>query len=209
MARSRASSKKAGTAFETQCAKYLSEKLGIPAKRAPKNGAKDEGDIYGVLHHGNKVVIECKSPGRNSSLSLPAWWSETLCEIDNLEGAKTGVLVIKQFGKNVDQAYCVVDNTHWDILCGETKLGEPIQMRTSRFKEWQESLSTGNHVVTKRIGSEGSWYIFTLEDATKLFDSVDDVKTLYLSSDDIALLQENGSLVMTDIAGENIVIKMS
>lgn len=208
MARSRASSKKAGTAFETECVKYFTKELGVPAKRAPKNGAKDEGDIYGVLYHGDKVVVECKSPGKNSSLSIPAWWSETLAEIENVEGATTGILVVKKYGKSVSQSYCIVDEQHWNILCAENVLGKPDIMRTSRFKEWQESLSTGNHVKTKKIGSDDFWYIFTLEDAIKLFDSVEDLKTIYISEDNMKELQEGNSLILSDISGEHIVVKM-
>lgn len=208
MARSRASSKKAGTAFETECARYFTKELVIPAKRAPKNGAKDEGDIYGVLYHGDKVVIECKSPGKNSSLSIPAWWSETLAEIENLEGATTGVLVIKKYGKSVSQSYCIVDEEHWDILSAEEVLGKPQVMRTSRFKEWQESLSTNNPVKTKKVGNDEFWYIFTLEDAVKLFDSVEDLKTVYISKDNMRELKEGNSLILSDVSGENIVVKM-
>lgn len=208
MARSRASSKKAGTAFETECAKYFTHHLGIPAKRAPKNGAKDEGDIYGVLYRGDKVVIECKSPGKNSSLSIPAWWSETLSEIENLDGAITGVLVVKKYGKSVSHSYCIVDENHWNILDAEKVLGKPHSMRTSRFKEWQESLRSGNPVKTKKVGLDEFWYIFTLEDAVKLFDAVEDLKTIYMSKDNIRELQENNSLILSDVSGENIVVKM-
>lgn len=208
MARTRASSKKAGTAFETECAKYFTNHLGIPAKRAPKNGAKDEGDIYGVLYHGDKVVIECKSPGKNSSLSIPAWWSETLAEIENLEGATTGILVVKKYGKSVEHSYCIVDEQHWNILSAEDSLGKPQSMRTSRFKEWQDSLSIGNPVKTKKVGLDEFWYIFTLEDAIKLFDSVEDLKTVYISKDNIKELQEGISLILPDVSGENIVVKM-
>lgn len=62
MARTRASSKKAGTAFETEVCKFIKEKTGYPIIRMPKTGAADKGDIYGVKLRGENIVVECKSP---------------------------------------------------------------------------------------------------------------------------------------------------
>ena len=101
-----------------------------------------------------------------------------------------------------------MDEQHWNILSAEESLGKPQSMRTSRFKEWQESLSIGNPVKVKKVGLDEFWYIFTLEDAIKLFDSVEDLKTIYMSNDNIKELQEGNSLILSDVSGESIVVKM-
>jgi len=62
MVRNRASAKKAGTSFETLVAEYLAMKLcDIRIERRAKTGAKDRGDIAGVLTvAGGHVASECK-----------------------------------------------------------------------------------------------------------------------------------------------------
>ena len=101
MTRNRASAKKAGTAFETQVAEYLAMKLAdIRIERRAKTGAKDRGDIAGVMTvAGGHVVIEVKNHSRDN---LPQWIKEAGVERqndDDVTGATVaGVVVHKRHG---------------------------------------------------------------------------------------------------------------
>ena len=96
MARSRASAKKAGTAFESQVAGFLAAALDDDRiERRAKTGAKDRGDIAGVrTRAGDRVVIECKNTSR---LALGAWAREAELERGN-DDALAGVVVHKRRG---------------------------------------------------------------------------------------------------------------
>lgn len=101
MVRNRASAKKAGTSFETLVAEYLAMKLcDIRIERRAKTGAKDRGDIAGVLTvAGGHVVIECKNTARDN---LPQWIREAELERkndDEVTGATVaGVVAHKRHG---------------------------------------------------------------------------------------------------------------
>jgi hypothetical protein len=95
MARNRASAKKAGTSFERQVADYLNEHVDDRIDRRAKTGAKDKGDIAGLRHMGERVVIECKS---TSKISLGTWANETEIERGN-DDAIAGVIAHKRHGK--------------------------------------------------------------------------------------------------------------
>jgi len=103
MVRNRASAKKAGTAFETLVAEYLAMKLAdIRIERRAKTGAKDRGDIAGVLTvAGGAVVIECKNTARDG---LPQWIKEAEIERKNDDEVTgrtvAGVVVHKKHGSN-------------------------------------------------------------------------------------------------------------
>lgn len=103
MVRNRASAKKAGTAFETLVAEYLAMKLAdIRIERRAKTGAKDRGDIAGVLTvAGGAVVIEVKNHSRDN---LPQWIKEAEIERrndDEVTGRTVaGVVVHKKHGSN-------------------------------------------------------------------------------------------------------------
>ena len=73
MSRTRASAKAAGTRFETLVAKYLAETVDDRIERRAKTGAQDRGDIVGVRHSGQRVVIECKDTCR---INLAGWAAE-------------------------------------------------------------------------------------------------------------------------------------
>lgn len=96
MSRTLASAKKAGATFERQVADYLKEALGNPAiDRRVKTGAKDKGDIAGLLTTwGARLVMECKNVKRDA---LPAWIREAETERDN-DGALAGVVCHKKHG---------------------------------------------------------------------------------------------------------------
>ena len=103
MVRNRASAKKAGTAFETLVAEYLAMKLAdIRIERRAKTGAKDRGDIAGVLTvAGGAVVIECKNTSRDN---LPQWIKEAEIERKNDDEVTgrtvAGVVAHKKHGSN-------------------------------------------------------------------------------------------------------------
>ena len=103
MVRNRASAKKAGTAFETLVAEYLAMKLAdIRIERRAKTGAKDRGDIAGVLTvAGGAVVIECKNTARDA---LPQWIKEAEIERKNDDEVTgrtvAGVVAHKKHGSN-------------------------------------------------------------------------------------------------------------
>lgn len=96
MARSRASAKAAGAAFERLVADYLADQLDDRIDRRVKTGAADKGDIGGVRDRdGARVVIEAKDYG--GRLQLPEWTREAAAERDN-DGAAIGVVVAKRLG---------------------------------------------------------------------------------------------------------------
>lgn len=95
MARSRASAKKAGSAFERLVADYLAAHLDDRIDRRVKTGALDKGDIGGVrTYRGAKVVIEAKNTVR---MDLAGWIKEAEAERVN-DGAAIGVVVSKRHG---------------------------------------------------------------------------------------------------------------
>ncbi|BAF54894.1 putative PDDEXK endonuclease [Corynebacterium glutamicum] len=96
MARSRASAKKAGTAFERLIADHLKHELGIEEiDRMPKSGALDKGDISNVRDsHGRLIAIECKN---TTKMSLPQWTSQAHIEATNY-AAHLGITIHKRHG---------------------------------------------------------------------------------------------------------------
>lgn len=96
MARSRATARKAGSSFERLVADYLCEHVDDRIDRRAKTGAKDKGDIAGLRHMGERVVIECKS---TSKISLGTWANEAEIERGN-DDAIAGVIAHKRHGKS-------------------------------------------------------------------------------------------------------------
>ncbi|SNS43196.1 hypothetical protein SAMN06309944_0228 [Micrococcales bacterium KH10] len=93
--RSRVSAKKAGASFERLVANYLAEHVDDRIDRRVKTGNKDRGDIGGLRHMGQRVVIECKNTTR---LSLGTWINEVEIERGN-DDAGVGLVVHKRHGK--------------------------------------------------------------------------------------------------------------
>lgn len=94
MARSRASAKKAGTAFERLVADFLAKHIDDRIDRRVKTGGKDKGDIAGLRVHGDRVVIECKNVARTN---LSGWVNEADIERGN-DDALAGLVVHKRLG---------------------------------------------------------------------------------------------------------------
>ena len=99
MARSRKSAKNAGSAFERLVADYLAAHVDDRIDRRVKTGAKDRGDIAGLRHMGERVVVECKN---TTALSLGTWASETEVERGN-DDALAGIIAHKRHGKGAPE----------------------------------------------------------------------------------------------------------
>lgn len=85
MTRTRRSARQAGTRFESLCAGYLARVLGDGRiERRAKCGAKDRGDVAGLMFHGQRVVLECKDC---ATTRLPEWLAEAEEERGNDDAA--------------------------------------------------------------------------------------------------------------------------
>ena len=88
-------SKRKGSAFESQVARYLAKALdddGI--ERRTLQGVNDRGDIAGVKINGKRAVIECKA---EKALRVSEYLREAETERKN-DGAEFGVVVSKRRG---------------------------------------------------------------------------------------------------------------
>lgn len=95
MTRNRASAKAAGTQLETWVAGYLAEHVHDLIERRSRNGAKDRGDIAGLTHMGQRLVVECKNYG--GVLEPALWLKEVEVERGN-DDAGVGLVVAKRRG---------------------------------------------------------------------------------------------------------------
>jgi hypothetical protein len=96
MTRSRASARKAGTAFETLVASYLAGHVDDRIERRTRNGSRDRGDVSGLRHMTGRVDVECKDFG--GQLRVGEWLTEA--EIERLnDDATVGLTVAKRRGK--------------------------------------------------------------------------------------------------------------
>lgn len=99
MTRTRASAKAAGSRFEREVADYLAAHVDDRIDRRAKTGAKDRGDVGGLRHMGQRVVIECKNTAKTA---LGAWAAEADTERRN-DDAGVGLIVHKRHGKGAPQ----------------------------------------------------------------------------------------------------------
>lgn len=96
MSRNRKTAKDAGTRFAQSIADYLATHLyDDRIERRTNRGAKDRGDISGVRHAGQRIVIECKEYG--GRLIPTTWTAEAEIERGN-DDALAGVVVAKRRG---------------------------------------------------------------------------------------------------------------
>lgn len=94
--------KAAGSALEHATARFLAWAMGddrIEPRRL--SGAKDRGDIGGLRIRGQRVVIECKSPGPGRPVDLATWYREATIEAGN-DDAAIGIIVHKRHGRSLD-----------------------------------------------------------------------------------------------------------
>jgi Holliday junction resolvase len=88
--------KQKGTAFERAVADYLKQAMNDDRiDRAPLAGAKDKGDISGVVSPFGRIVLELKNHNRQE---LAVWVDEAETERGNAD-ALVGVVVHKRRGK--------------------------------------------------------------------------------------------------------------
>ena len=99
--RSRASAKKAGANFEGCVSGFLAVALGDPRiERRAKSGAKDRGDVTGLVTRGRGLVVECKDyTGRDR---IAQWLKEAEVERGN-DDALAGMVVSKLRGIPADR----------------------------------------------------------------------------------------------------------
>lgn len=95
MSRTMASAKAAGTRMETAVATYLNAHVDDRIERRRQAGAKDRGDIAGLRHMGERVVVEVKDTSR---LNLAGWADEAEIERGN-DSALAGIVVHKRHGR--------------------------------------------------------------------------------------------------------------
>ena len=95
MTRNRRSAKAAGARFERQVADYLAAHVDDRIDRRVKTGGKDKGDISGLRHMGQRVVVECKDTSRTE---LATWIREAQTEAGN-DDAQVALVVHKRVGK--------------------------------------------------------------------------------------------------------------
>lgn len=84
-----------GSAFEKLAADYLNEHVDDRIERRVTTGANDRGDIGGVRHMGQRVVIECKN---HKQMKLAGWIGEAEVERGN-DDALAGIVIHKRHGK--------------------------------------------------------------------------------------------------------------
>lgn len=119
--RSNSSARRAGARFEKDVADYLAWALmDRRIERRAKCGAKDRGDVTGVMFHGERVVIECKDCARPR---LPEWLREAEEERGN-DDALYGVVVHKRHGVKApaDQYVTMTLQTFGAFLAGGSDL---------------------------------------------------------------------------------------
>ena len=95
MTRTRRSARQAGSRFEREIADYLAEHVDDRIDRRVKTGARDKGDIGGLRHMGQRLVIECKNTSR---INLGTWMNEAHTAMGN-DDAGVGLIVHKRHGK--------------------------------------------------------------------------------------------------------------
>lgn len=88
-------SKSIGTRFETQCARWLTERLGYPVERRALHGNRDVGDLAWLIGKGDaRGIVECKAVKAVTTANVGEWRRQTISERDNA-GARFAWLVIK------------------------------------------------------------------------------------------------------------------
>lgn len=94
MTRTRTSAKAAGTRFERMIADCLASHIDDRIDRRVKHGNKDRGDIGGLRHLGQRIVVECKDVTR---LALGTWLNEADIERGN-DDAAVALVIHKRRG---------------------------------------------------------------------------------------------------------------
>lgn len=93
--RNHRSARGAGATFERTIADYLALHIDDRIDRRVKGGAKDRGDIGGLRHLTQRVVIECKN---SAQIALSTWALEAEIERGN-DDALVGLVIHKRHGR--------------------------------------------------------------------------------------------------------------
>lgn len=88
-----------GSTFERLVADFLATHVDDRIDRRVKNGAKDRGDIAGLRHLGQRIVLECKNTAK---MALAGWAAEAEAERQN-DDALAGIIIHKRHGKGQPQ----------------------------------------------------------------------------------------------------------
>ena len=81
--------------MEALVANYLAEHVDDRIERRRLSGGRDRGDIGGLRHMGQRVVIECKDTAR---IDLAGWAAEAEIERRN-DDANAALVIHKRHGK--------------------------------------------------------------------------------------------------------------
>lgn len=122
MARNMRSRKAAGTRFESQVVQYLKDHVDDGIERRAKSGSKDRGDVTGLFHLGQRIVIECKN---HTKMSLGPWANEAETERGN-DDAGVGIIAHKRHGKGAPAEQWVT-MTLADLVALLTGEPKPLQ----------------------------------------------------------------------------------
>lgn len=95
MTRNRNSAKRAGARFERLVADYLNTHVDDRIDRRPTTGANDKGDIGGLRHMGQRLVVECKDTTR---WDPGVWLAEAEAERGN-DDAMAALVIAKRRGR--------------------------------------------------------------------------------------------------------------
>lgn len=104
-----------GTRYESELAQLLQDN-GIDARRLPRTGVKDIGDISFPFRNGTFAVVEAKN---RRGLDLPTYLAEAALEADQFEAkypaapAAYPIVMIKRRGKGPANSYVVFDLEEW------------------------------------------------------------------------------------------------
>lgn len=120
--RNRASAKAAGSRFEREIADYLNQHVDDRIDRRVKTGAKDKGDIAGLRHMGQRIVVECKNTSR---INLGVWATETENQRGN-DDAGVGLIMHKRHGVG-DPGKQWVTTTLDDLIALITGQPKPLE----------------------------------------------------------------------------------
>ena len=204
MARSRASAKKAGTAFETAIASYLTERLDLPVSRMPKSGAVDKGDIKGVSIGGVEVAVECKNPGQRSTKPIAGWWAETEVEAANI-GTGLGFLVVSVYRKPIGKSLVVVYETMLEKLLHGEDLDFDVELQKSTgFDQWVLDGYTEKVLKVPRRGYDGFWYVLDIDRFCNVLDSAEGLTTVTMDNKLIEELKIKGALTIPSSDGKSV-----
>ena len=95
MARNRNSAKAAGQRFESLVAAYMNRHVDDRIERRRQGGNQDRGDISGLRHMGQRIVVECKDYGGRL---MPGPWVEEASRERGNDDAGVGIVVAKRRG---------------------------------------------------------------------------------------------------------------